>query len=45
MDGLLDVWPPAFLKSPAAYYYFALAVVGLSVLALQPSSSRPSDTP
>jgi branched-chain amino acid transport system permease protein len=34
-DGLLDVWPPALLKSPAAYYYFTLAVVGLSVLALR----------
>jgi branched-chain amino acid transport system permease protein len=33
-DGLLDVWPAAFLKSPVAYYYFALAVVGLSLLAL-----------
>jgi branched-chain amino acid transport system permease protein len=34
-DGLLDVWPPALLKSAAAYYYFTLAVVGLSVLALR----------
>jgi branched-chain amino acid transport system permease protein len=33
-DGLLDVWPPAYLKSPIAYYYFTLAVVGLSLLAL-----------
>ncbi|HYB43869.1 MAG TPA: branched-chain amino acid ABC transporter permease, partial [Candidatus Methylomirabilis sp.] len=33
-DGLLDVWPPAWLKSPAAFYYFALAVVGLSLWAL-----------
>jgi branched-chain amino acid transport system permease protein len=33
-DGLLDVWPPAYLKSPVAYYYFALAVVGLSLYAL-----------
>jgi len=33
-DGLLDVWPPAALKSPAAYYYFALAVVGLAMWAL-----------
>src|SRR5213592_1421460 len=33
-DGLLDVWPPALLKSPVAYYYFALAVVGVSLLAL-----------
>src|SRR5438128_5398097 len=33
-DGLLDVWPPAFLKSPVAYYYFALAVVALCLMAL-----------
>ena len=33
-DGLLDVWPPTFLKSPAAYYYFTVAVVALCVLAL-----------
>jgi branched-chain amino acid transport system permease protein len=34
-DGLLDVWPPIWLKSPAAFYYFTLAVVGMSVLALR----------
>jgi branched-chain amino acid transport system permease protein len=34
-DGLLDVWPPTWLKSPAGYYYFTLAVVGLSLLALR----------
>jgi branched-chain amino acid transport system permease protein len=34
-DGLLDVWPPAWLKSAAGYYYFTLAVVGLSLLALR----------
>jgi branched-chain amino acid transport system permease protein len=33
-DGLLDVWPPAWLKSPAAFYYFALAVVGLCLWAM-----------
>src|SRR5262249_57126174 len=33
-DGILDVWPPTFLKSPAAYYYFALTVVALCLLAL-----------
>jgi branched-chain amino acid transport system permease protein len=33
-DGLLDVWPPILLKSPVAYYYFAVAVVGLCVLGL-----------
>jgi branched-chain amino acid transport system permease protein len=34
-DGLLDVWPPAWLKSPRAYYYFTLVVVGVSLLALR----------
>jgi branched-chain amino acid transport system permease protein len=34
-DGLLDVWPPAWLKSPVAYYYFTLAVAGVSLLALR----------
>ena len=33
-DGMLDVWPPALLKSAAAYYYFTLVVVGLGLLAL-----------
>jgi branched-chain amino acid transport system permease protein len=33
-DGLLDVWPPALLKSPVAYYYFTLVVVGLGLAAL-----------
>src|SRR6185436_20373108 len=33
-DGLLDVWPPSLLKSPAAYYYFTLAVVAASIAAL-----------
>lgn len=33
-DGLLDVWPPTALKSPVAYYYFAVAVVALAVWAL-----------
>src|SRR5215475_5441026 len=33
-DGLLDVWPPALLKSPAAYYYFTVAIVGGCILAL-----------
>jgi branched-chain amino acid transport system permease protein len=34
-DGLLDVWPPPWLKSPAAFYYFTLAIVGVSLLALR----------
>jgi branched-chain amino acid transport system permease protein len=40
-DGLLDVWPPAFLKSPAAYYYFTLAIVGLCILALHAIIASP----
>jgi branched-chain amino acid transport system permease protein len=31
-DGLLDVWPPTFLKSAVTYYYFTLVVVGISLL-------------
>ena len=34
-DGLLDVWPPALLKSPVAYYYFTLVVVGVALVALR----------
>jgi branched-chain amino acid transport system permease protein len=33
-DGLLDVWPPSLLKSPVAYYYFTLLIVGVCVWAL-----------
>jgi len=33
-DGLLGLWPPDWLKSPAAYYYFTVAVVGVAILAL-----------
>src|SRR5437867_6075803 len=33
-DGLLNVWPPAWLKSPLAYCYFTLAVTGLAILAM-----------
>ena len=40
-DGLLDVWPPATLKSPAAYYYFTLATVALSLVALHAVSESP----
>src|SRR2546422_5307908 len=35
-NGLLNVWPPPLLNAPAAYYYFTLAVVRLSILALHP---------
>src|SRR5258705_11377846 len=27
-NGLLNVWPPAFLRSQTAYYYFTLLVIG-----------------
>jgi len=40
-DGLLDVWPPAVLKSPRAYYYFTLVVVGLCLLALHAIIASP----
>jgi len=40
-DGLLDVWPPAGLKSPAAYYYFTLAIVALSLAALHAVGESP----
>ena len=33
-NGLLNVWPPAFLRSPTTYYYFTLLVVGACFLAL-----------
>ncbi len=33
-DGLLGLWPPEWLKSPAAYYYFTILVVGLAIAAL-----------
>jgi len=33
-DGILGLWPPDWLKSPAAYYYFTVAVVALALLAL-----------
>ena len=40
-DGLLDVWPPVMLKSPAAYYYFTLATVALSLFVLHSVSESP----
>ena len=33
-NGLLNVWPPDFLRSPTAYYYFTLLVIGACFLAL-----------
>jgi branched-chain amino acid transport system permease protein len=40
-NGLLNVWPPAVLRSQTAYYYFTLVVVGLSLLALYAIVSSP----
>lgn len=40
-NGLLNVWPPEILRPPAAYYYFTLAVVGLSFWALHAIVSSP----
>jgi branched-chain amino acid transport system permease protein len=40
-NGLLNIWPPTFLRSQAAYYYFTLAVVALSLLALHAIVSSP----
>jgi branched-chain amino acid transport system permease protein len=34
-NGLLNIWPAEFLKTPTAYYYFTLSVVALSVVALR----------
>jgi branched-chain amino acid transport system permease protein len=33
-DGLIDVWPPALLKSPVAYYYFTVTVVAVCIALL-----------
>jgi branched-chain amino acid transport system permease protein len=33
-NGILNVWPPEALKSPRAYCWFTLAVVGLALWAL-----------
>ncbi len=40
-NGLLNIWPPDFLRSQAAYYYFTLVIVGLSLLALHAIVSSP----
>jgi branched-chain amino acid transport system permease protein len=33
-NGLLNVWPPTFLRSQTAYYYFTLLIIGTSFLGL-----------
>jgi branched-chain amino acid transport system permease protein len=40
-NGLLNVWPPDVLRSPAAYYYFTLVVIGGSFLALHAIVNSP----
>src|SRR5206468_1852088 len=40
-DGLLNVWPPTWLKSPLAYCYFTLATVALSLFVLHSVSESP----
>ncbi|MDO5679596.1 MAG: ABC transporter permease [Pelistega sp.] len=34
-NGLIGIWPSAWLEDPNHYYYFSLAVVGLSLIALR----------
>jgi branched-chain amino acid transport system permease protein len=34
-NGILDVWPPEWLKSPLAYGYFTLVVATLAIVALR----------
>ncbi|MDY0273626.1 MAG: branched-chain amino acid ABC transporter permease, partial [Advenella sp.] len=34
-NGLIGIWPPDWLNSPQAYYYFTLIIVAGSVLALR----------
>jgi branched-chain amino acid transport system permease protein len=34
-NGILNVWPPAWLKSPVAYCYFTLVIVGAGILAMR----------
>ena len=40
-NGLLNVWPPAFLRSVTAYYYFTLLVIGACFLALHSIVNSP----
>ena len=34
-NGLIGIWPSAWLEDPNHYYYFSLVVVGLSLIALR----------
>jgi branched-chain amino acid transport system permease protein len=40
-NGLLDVWPPPWLKSPRAYCYFTLVIVGLAMVAMHAIVNSP----
>jgi branched-chain amino acid transport system permease protein len=40
-NGILNVWPPEWLKSPLAYCYFTLAVVGIALALLHAIVSSP----
>ena len=40
-NGILNVWPPPLLKSPQAYCYFTLVVVGAAILAIHAIVSSP----
>ncbi|MGH7342060.1 MAG: branched-chain amino acid ABC transporter permease, partial [Candidatus Rokuibacteriota bacterium] len=40
-NGLLNIWPPDWLRSPTAYYYFTFVVVGASFLALHAVVNSP----
>ena len=40
-NGILSVWPAAWLKSPAHYYYWALAFAGAGVILLRVVAASP----
>jgi len=40
-NGLLNIWPAAFLKSPPAYYYFTVTLVSASLWALHAVGDSP----
>ncbi len=40
-NGILSVWPPPWLKSPALYYYWALVFAGAGVVLLRIVAASP----
>jgi len=40
-NGVLSVWPPAWLKSPVRYYYWALVFTGAGVVLLRLVAASP----